>query len=79
MVLDPIPQSLPVHLFGSRPQSPTSRTRPAHISDVGSDVAKKSRASMRTRSLNIDNTYFQVKLDEGIFFDKRIVCVNAPV
>ena len=54
-------------------------TRPAHISDVASDVGKKSRASMRTRSLNIDNTYFQVKLDEGIFFDKRIVCVNAPV
>ena len=25
MVLDPIPQSLPVHLFGSRPQPPTSR------------------------------------------------------
>ena len=27
MVLDPIPQSLPVHFFGSRPQPPTSRTR----------------------------------------------------
>jgi len=25
MVLDPIPQSLPVHIFGSRPQPPTSR------------------------------------------------------
>ena len=25
MVLDPIPQSLSVHLFGSRPQPPTSR------------------------------------------------------
>ena len=25
MVLDPIPQSLPVHFFGSRPQPPTSR------------------------------------------------------
>ena len=24
MVLDPIPQSLPVHFFGSRPQPPTS-------------------------------------------------------
>jgi len=24
MVLDPIPQSLPVHIFGSRPQPPTS-------------------------------------------------------
>ena len=24
MVLDPIPQSLPVHFFGSRPQTPTS-------------------------------------------------------
>ena len=26
MVLDPIPQSLPVHFFGSRPQPPTSQT-----------------------------------------------------
>jgi len=26
MVLDPIPQSLPVHFFGSRSQPPTSRT-----------------------------------------------------
>ena len=25
MLLDPIPQSLPVHFFGSRPQPPTSR------------------------------------------------------
>jgi len=28
MVLDPIPQSLPVHFVGSRPQPPTSPTRP---------------------------------------------------
>jgi len=28
MVLDPIPQSLPVHIFGSRPQPPTS---PSHV------------------------------------------------
>ena len=35
MVLDPIPQSLPVHFFGSRPQPPTShvvRTHALHIS-----------------------------------------------
>ena len=30
MVLDPIPQSLPVHFFGSRPQPPTSPTSPRH-------------------------------------------------
>ena len=29
MVLDPIPQSLPVHFFGSRPQPPTSRAAPS--------------------------------------------------
>jgi len=29
MVLDPIPQSLPVHFFGSRPQPPTSH-KPCH-------------------------------------------------
>ena len=28
MVLDPLPQSLPVHFFGSRPQSPTSPSIP---------------------------------------------------
>jgi len=28
MVLDPIPQSLTVHFFGSRPQPPTTRLRP---------------------------------------------------
>ena len=27
MVLDPIPQSLPVHFYGSRPQPPTSHTK----------------------------------------------------
>jgi len=30
MVLDPIPQSLPVHFFGSRPQPPTSPDTSAH-------------------------------------------------
>ena len=32
MVLDPIPQSLPVHFFGSRPQPPTS---PQHVPKGG--------------------------------------------
>ena len=39
MVLDPIPQCLPVHIFGSRPQPPTSRTRMCrsiHISSLKS-------------------------------------------
>ena len=31
MVLDPIPQSLPVHFFGSRPQPPTSLNRPTKM------------------------------------------------
>ena len=34
MVLDPIPQSLPVHFFGSRPQPPTSRI--FHLSSFSS-------------------------------------------
>jgi len=34
MVLDPIPQSLPVHFLGSRPQPPTSRRMcVAHVCD----------------------------------------------
>ena len=32
MVLDPIPQSLPAHFFGSRPQPPTSQERCASTS-----------------------------------------------
>ena len=32
MVLDPIPQSLPVHFFGSRPQPPTSQIRTTRLS-----------------------------------------------
>jgi len=31
MVLDPIPQSLPVHFFGSRPQPPTSPSNEQYI------------------------------------------------
>jgi len=34
MVLDPIPQSLPVHFFGSRPQPPTSRQDLFHTYNV---------------------------------------------
>jgi len=34
MVLDPIPQSLPVHFFGSRPQPPTSPAASAYRHDV---------------------------------------------
>ena len=31
MVVDPIPQSLPVHFFGSRPQPPTSHQKTSYI------------------------------------------------
>ena len=34
MVLDPIPQSLPVHFFGSRPQPPTSRAKMRRLPDI---------------------------------------------
>ena len=34
MVLDPIPQSLPVHFFGSRPQPPTSSKNGGSIAHV---------------------------------------------
>jgi len=38
MVLDPIPQSLPVHFFGSRPQPPTSRLRCPITQKLGEKV-----------------------------------------
>jgi len=45
MVLDPIPQPLPVHFFGSRPQPPTSPRiaridRIARIAKMESCIAK---------------------------------------
>ena len=46
MVLDPIPQSLPVHFFGSRPQPPTSRT--------SSCVAMPSKLSLN-RSVSLEH------------------------
>ena len=33
MVLDPIPQSLPVPFFGSRPQPPTSHAKPSNLKE----------------------------------------------
>ena len=35
MILDPIPQSFPVHFFGSRPQPPTS------LSDIFTDLVQQ--------------------------------------
>ena len=40
MVLDPIPQSLPVHFFGSRPQPPTSHQSPIHTSILTSPATE---------------------------------------
>jgi len=39
MVLHPIPQSLPVHFFGSRPQPPTSRRLYSLSVDVSSRIS----------------------------------------
>ena len=36
MVLDPIPQSLPIHFFGSRPQPPTSRSE--HTNSISQEL-----------------------------------------
>ena len=52
MVLDPIPQSLPVHLFGSRPQPPTSRDIRIPI-DVDL-LPLLCRLMHRTRKLPVD-------------------------
>jgi len=45
MVLDPIPQSLPVHFFGSRPQPPTSPkstcTSVGHLWDFIADAREE--------------------------------------
>jgi len=41
MVLDPIPQSLPVHFFGSRPQPPTSPLLRLAVKKFGHPAGKK--------------------------------------
>ena len=43
MVLDPIPQPLPVHVFGSRPQPPTSQRSPV--------ISRKSECPFRMLSV----------------------------
>jgi len=49
MVLDPIPQSLPVHFFGSRPQPPTSHP-PSPCSHRCLRVASKAPKTNKSRS-----------------------------
>jgi len=55
MVLDPIPQSLPVHFFGSRPQPPTSLSTYLPVS-----------LSLRPLSVAL-STYLLVSLSLGLF------------
>jgi len=57
MVLDPIPQSLPVHFFGSRPQPPTS---PLWISDLKHKWEPQTRR--HTRLINEKKTHFMTFL-----------------
>jgi len=47
MVLDPIPQSLPVHFCGSRPQPPTSR----HTFSLSLVIARSTKESSRYDAL----------------------------
>ena len=42
MVLDPIPQSLPVHFFGSRPQPPTSRRETSQERHQKRDIRRET-------------------------------------
>ena len=60
MVLDPIPQSLPVHFFGSRPQPPTS----PHRMCVEQDLAKVTEEPyIRSKQLYVysKETYIHCK------------------
>ena len=53
MVLDPIPQPLPVHFFGSRPQPPTSRSTLPYIypHQHNNTVPAKIRATKRVAKM----------------------------
>ena len=55
MVLDPIPQSLPVHFFGSRPQPPTSRLHKAYRLSIYIDTYPLSFIAIL--SIYIDSAY----------------------
>jgi len=54
MVLDPIPQSLPVHFFGSRPQPPTS---PNDVVRAVEETASRNRAMYTDRTRVHTHTY----------------------
>ena len=53
MVLDPIPQSLPVHFFGSRPQPPTSLPTPPSRHPVFSLSLAPSISLLRPFSVSL--------------------------
>ena len=58
MVLDPIPQSLPVHFFGSRPQPPTSPCvakcllQISHVAHMTSRIRINSRLTSHSTRAN---------------------------
>jgi len=51
MVLDPMPQSLPVHFFGSRPQPPTSPRHTVCTQNKRRVYASKRRGKRKTKQL----------------------------
>jgi len=64
MVLDPIPQSLPVHFFGSRPQPPTS----------------PHDATYCTHTTEISLKKFHLRFMQGISVEKFLKRqLNAPM
>ena len=69
MVLDPIPQSLPVHFSGSRPQPPTSRTECQRCSGC-----LKSHVIFRKRATNYRTLLRKMTYKDKASYDSTLHC-----
>jgi len=69
MVLDPIPQSLPVHFFGSRPQLPTSPLR----------AIRCVRGEESNQNIEIKQGYIYRSAKETVYAYEDIHCVAFAV
>ena len=69
MVLDPIPQSLPVHFFGSRPQPPTSLslTEKTHV------LCRKDSCTLQNRLMYSADTLASGHRSQTNIFDSCIL------
>ena len=73
MVLDPIPQCLPVHIFGSRPQPPTSPSVYEESGYYTEPTVLTSRENRITSGFFLDlRVEFLLKTESGYLRDAEV-------